>query len=414
MKVFHIVLTNYLKIYTWREVIRLRVGIMGGTLDPVHVGHMQIAETALRELGLDRIMLLPAGDPPHKVHPTDKQDRWRMVQLAADAVPGVFACSIEIFRSGTTYTVDTLRELRAANPHTEWYYLIGADTLNVLDSWRCFDRVAKMCTFVVAGRGDMPAREDRIAELAQRYGARFEVLSAAGPEISSSDIRSRAAAGQSIQGLVPDAVSNYIDERGLYLCPYTTEEIKNMLKSRLKPNRYIHTIGVAETAYRLAAQCGVSPFRAYLAGLLHDCAKYMAVDEMRRMILQSGIETDAAELVAESVLHAPAGALIAADVYGIRDQEILSAIRKHTIGDGDMSPLEALIYTADFIEPNRKDFPGLSDVRTLADRDIYAAMRACARLTREYVIECGAEPHPKTEKLIQNDQSPILKGRIIK
>ena len=383
----------------------MRVGIMGGTLDPVHMGHIQIAETALREMKLDRIMLLPAGDPPHKAHPTPKADRWRMAQLAAETVSGMFACSVEIGRTGTTYTVDTLRDLHTFNPDTQWYYLIGADTLDVLDSWRSFDQVAKMCTFVVAGRGDEPASAERMAYLADRYGARFEVLSVSGPEISSSDIRSRTANGQDIRGLVPENVRMYIEDHGLYLCACSIEQIMDMLRARLKPSRYQHTLGVAETARRLAAGCGVSPARAYLAGLLHDCAKYMDADAMRTMIRRSDIQTDNAEMAADSVLHAPVGALLARDTYGVRDPQILSAIRKHTIGDAEMSPMDALIYTADFIEPNRKPFAGLEDARALADVDIYAAMRRCAQLTCEYVRAGGAQPHPKTLKMIQNYQT---------
>ena len=383
----------------------MRVGIMGGTLDPVHMGHIQIAETALREMKLDRIMLLPTGDPPHKAHPTPKADRWRMAQLAAETVTGMFACSVEIGRTGTTYTVDTLRDLHTFNPDTQWYYLIGADTLDVLDSWRSFDQVAKMCTFVVAGRGDEPASAERMAYLADRYGARFEVLSVSGPEVSSSDIRSRTANGQDIRGLVPENVRMYIEDHGLYLCGYPIEQIMDMLRARLKPSRYRHTLGVAETARRLAAGCGVSPARAYLAGLLHDCAKYMDADAMRAMIRQSDIPTDDAEMAADSVLHAPVGALLARDTYGVRDPQILSAIRKHTIGDAEMSPMDALIYTADFIEPNRKPFAGLEDARALADVDIYAAMRRCAQLTCEYVRAGGAQPHPKTLKMIQNYQT---------
>ena len=383
----------------------MRVGIMGGTLDPVHMGHIQIAETALREMKLDRIMLLPAGDPPHKAHPTPKADRWRMAQLAAETVSGMFACGVEIGRTGTTYTVDTLRDLHTFNPDTQWYYLIGADTLDVLDSWRSFDQVAKMCTFVVAGRGDEPASAERMAYLADRYGARFEVLSVSGPEISSSDIRSRTASGQDIRGLVPENVRMYIEDHGLYLCACSIEQIMDMLRAQLKPSRYRHTLGVAETARRLAAGCGVSPARAYLAGLLHDCAKYMDADAMRAMIRRSDIQTDDAEMAADSVLHAPVGALLARDTYGVRDPQILSAIRKHTIGDAEMSPMDALIYTADFIEPNRKPFAGLEDARALADVDIYAAMRRCAQLTCEYVRAGGAQPHPKTLKMIQSYQT---------
>ena len=385
----------------------MRVGIMGGTLDPVHMGHIQIAETALREMKLDRIMLLPAGDPPHKAHPTPKADRWRMAQLAAETVSGMFACGVEIGRMGITYTVDTLRDLHTFNPNTQWYYLIGADTLDVLDSWRSIDRVARMCTFVVAGRGAEPANAERMAYLEDRCGARFEVLSVSGPEISSSDIRARTAEGRDIRGLVPENVRAYIEDHGLYLCGYSIEQIKDMLQAHLKPSRYRHTLGVAETARRLAAGCGVSPARAYLAGLLHDCAKYMDADAMRAMLRQSDIQTDDAEMTADSVLHAPVGALLARDTYGVRDPQILSAIRKHTIGDAAMSPMDALIYTADFIEPSRKPFPGQAEARALADMDIYAAMCRCARLTCEYVSESGAKPHPKTLKMIQNYQTDL-------
>ena len=191
----------------------------------------------------------------------------------------------------------------------------------------------------------------------------------------------------------------------MYLCGYPIEQIMDMLRARLKPSRYRHTLGVAETARRLAAGCGVSPARAYLAGLLHDCAKYMDADAMRAMIRQSDIPTDDAEMAADSVLHAPVGALLARDTYGVRDPQILSAIRKHTIGDAEMSPMDALIYTADFIEPNRKPFAGLEEARALADVDIYAAMRRCAQLTCEYVRAGGAQPHPKTLKMIQNYQT---------
>ena len=126
---------------------------------------------------------------------------------------------------------------------------------------------------------------------------------------------------------------------------------------------------------------------------------------MRAMLRQSDIPTDDAEMAADSVLHAPVGALLARDTYGVRDSQILSAIRKHTIGDAEMSPMDALIYTADFIEPNRKPFAGLAEARALADVDIYAAMRRCAQLTCEYVRAGGAQPHPKTLKMIQNNQT---------
>lgn len=379
----------------------MRVGIMGGTLDPVHNGHIQVAKAALDLLKLDRVMLLPAGDPPHKSHPISKQDRFEMVRLAAGEAEGLFPCNIEIKREGTTYTVDTLRQLHRDNPSVEWYYLIGADTLDVLDTWRNFAEVAKLCTFAVTGRADADASRDKAEELHKQYSAEFIMLDFAGPDISSSEVRQRVSEGLEIEGIVPTSVCKYIKDHGLYICNRTREDILAYLKEHLKPGRYKHTLGVAETARRLAPRYGIDPVRADFAALLHDCAKHMPLDEMRRLVKKHIPDVDALELEAVSVLHAPAGAVYAAKEFGVRDHEILSAIRKHTIGDAQMSPLEALIYTADFIEPNREEFPGLAEARSLAEKDIYRAMCKCAQLTNEHLKSQAKQPHPRSLALLE-------------
>lgn len=378
----------------------MRIGIMGGTLDPVHIGHIQIAQAAMRALKLDRVMLLPAGDPPHKQHPTQKSDRMRMAELALVAVPAMFASDLEIRREGTTYTVDTLRELRREHPQTEWVYIIGADTLDVLDTWRNFDEVAKMCSFAVVGRADEPARPERMAELNALYGASFLPLDFSGPEISSTEIRHMCAEGKDIGRLVPPEVEAYIRDRGLYLSSMSREEILSTLETSLKAGRFTHTLGVAETAVRLAPRYGVNPAMAELAALLHDCAKYLPLKELRILAKKACPDIDEAEMETESVLHAPAGVALAREKFGVRHPEILSAIRKHTLGDKEMSALDALIYTADFIEPNRKSFPGLEEARRLAEADIFAAMLKCAELTSQYVKEQGRKAHPKTMSML--------------
>ena len=373
---------------------------MGGTLDPVHNGHIEVALAAKRLLKLDRVMLLPAGDPPHKAHPTLKRDRLNMARIAAEGAEGLFVSDIEIAREGTTFTVDTLRELTQREPDTRWYYLIGADTLTVLDSWRHFEKVAGMCTFAVIGRADEPADMNRVHALEQQYGARFEVLPFNGPDISSTQIRDRVAKGEDISTLVPQGVADYIRAHLLYLANRSREEICAALKATLKPGRYTHTLGVAETALRLAPRYGVDPARAELAGLLHDCAKYMPIDEMRKLVVGTVPDADAEELETVSVLHAPAGAVWAARELGVQDRGILSAIRKHTLGDAQMSALDALIYTADFIEPNRAPFPGLEEARALAETDIFAATRKCAELTNRHLAEQGRQAHPRTLRML--------------
>ena len=374
---------------------------MGGTLDPIHSGHVYVARTAREILRLDRVMLLPAGDPPHKAPPTPKADRMEMARFAAADCEGLFACALEIERAGVTYTVDTLRELSSMNPDTEWFYLVGADTLDVLDSWRDFGEVAKLCTFAVNGRADEDVDAARMHELEEKYGARFVQLPFNGPEISSTDVRTRVAEGRGIDGLVPESVERYIRERGLYLCGKSKAQILDILRTELKPGRYRHTLGVAETARRLAPRFGVDPARAELAGLLHDCANSMPIEELRSLARAYVPDVDEEELAAERVVHAPAGCVIAAQRFGVKDRAILSAIRKHTLGGAEMSAMDALIYVADFVEPNRREFPGLAEARELAENDIFAAARLCAKLTNDHVMEEGGRSHSRTLAMLK-------------
>ena len=379
----------------------MKLGILGGTFDPVHSGHIQIASAALAELGLDYVMLLPDKDPPHKNDITPAKQRYRMCRLAAATVPGLYASALELERAGKTYTVDSLSELRTLLPSASLYYIIGTDTLDVLDSWRDFSRIAQMCTFVVCRRAQRTASEKRMQELSEKYGARFVVLNYIGPDLSSTDIRRCAAQGLPLTGMVPAAVERFIEDKGLYLCPLRTEELLQALHKALKPSRYQHTLGVALTARRLAQRFGINPQHAYLAALLHDCAKYCSPEEMLCLCDEAGIQTDALERQSAALMHAPAGCALAQKEYGVQHRAILQAIRRHTLGDTDMTPLDALIYTADFIEPYRPPFRGIEDVRALAETDLYGAMRLCTLYTHDYVRKKGGQPHPRTLRMLQ-------------
>lgn len=387
----------------------MRIGIMGGTLDPVHNGHVQLAQAALISLKLDGVMLLPAGDPPHKLHTTSGRNRLEMVRLAVQNEEHIFPCNIEVQRAGITYTVDTLCELAEKNPDTQWFYIIGADTLRLLESWKNFSSVAQMCTFLVCGRADEAASLSCMAYLEEKYSARFVCLDFTGPDISSTEIRRRICKGIDASGLVPAAVNEYILKKGLYLSALGKDEILKKLQTDLKKERFNHTIGVAEVAVRLAKRYGIDPMQAELAALLHDCAKAMPLEEMRRRVLAEAMDVDSQELNTTSVLHAPAGAAVARTEYGIEHTDILSAIRKHTLGAPVMSPLDALIYTADFIEPGRKDFPGLAHARQLAEHDLYAAMCLCAELTSRYLGTMGERMHPRSVAMLKNYQTSINK-----
>lgn len=162
------------------------------------------------------------------------------------------------------------------------------------------------------------------------------------------------------------------------------DEMHQKLRSALSEHRYTHSLGVMVTAVDLAQLFNANVEKCRLAGLLHDCAKHLNVQQMLKAIQEYGITLYPDEDSFPYLLHAPAGAAVAQRDYGVSDPEVLSAIRSHTVGSKHMSLIDAIIFVADFIEPNRKAFDGLDAVRSLARMDILAAVGECKRLTAEY------------------------------
>ena len=155
-------------------------------------------------------------------------------------------------------------------------------------------------------------------------------------------------------------------------------------------------------ACALAPRYGIEVPKARLAALLHDVAKYEPLD--RQIALAKTLDdTDEAELSTPSVLHAPAGRVIAQAEFGVSDPDVLNAIRSHTLGRRGMSPLEKLLFVCDFAEPGRKEFDGLARVRELAAADIDAAALECAALTQKYLAENGRRPHPRTTEWTEEE-----------
>lgn len=373
-------------------------------MDPIHCGHIAIARMVREALELDEMILLPAGDPPHKTAHADKWHRLEMVKLAAREA-GMRCSDMEVRREKTTFTVDTLAEFTAAHPGDELYYVVGGDTVHVIEQWRDFPRAAAMCAFAVVARPGDGALERQMDEVARRTGARFVLVPGEGPDISSTDIRSRAEAGRPLAGLVPDAVADYIAENRLYHA-WTQREMEDRLRQMIPEKRYRHSIGVMQTAVRLAPVAGADPEKARVAGLLHDCAKKLSREQMLEAARMGGIALLPDELENEAVLHAPAGAFMAQHVFGIRDPEIWSAIRLHTVGAPGMTPLEALIYVSDFIEPNRRPIPGLEAIRAAAETDVFRAAAMCGESTKRYVTSQGLPFCEQTQKMLnfyQND-----------
>ena len=172
----------------------------------------------------------------------------------------------------------------------------------------------------------------------------------------------------------------------------TEAEMLSLLKADLTEHRFIHTLGVRDTSMALSKLHGEDENVCRIAATLHDCAKYMNKTQMLEIIDRFGITLYPGESDNPELLHAPAGAALAQEKYGVTDSNIISAIRNHTLGPSGMSLEDAIVFVADFIEPNRKSFDGLDTVRQLAEKDIYSAVNECKRLTREYCIQNGRVP----------------------
>lgn len=198
----------------------MKIGILGGTFDPVHRGHIALAEAAKHALGLDEVVLMPAARNPLKLSGTrvSDDDRLAMLELAIRGREGLGFSDLEITRGGRSYAVDTLEELKLVMPHEEFWFLMGSDVLRELDEWKNPQRLAKLCRFAVVARP--PLSPDHALRGAPRWAIPYcDVVPFAPLDISSSDLRERLERGRPLNGFLPETVEAYILKRRLYRAP---------------------------------------------------------------------------------------------------------------------------------------------------------------------------------------------------
>lgn len=196
----------------------MRLGIMGGTFDPIHLGHLFIAREAMAAANLDEMLFLPDGDPPHKRPGAPGVERLAMVRLAMEGLHGFSASDMELRREGTTYTVDTLMELKAEIPERDLFFIVGSDTFKLFPTWKTAWKVAGLCHMLVAPRpgDDLDEIHWFRRKLFADYGLESTLLAQPGPDISSTRVRALAREGKDIAALVPGPVAAYIKAQGLY------------------------------------------------------------------------------------------------------------------------------------------------------------------------------------------------------
>lgn len=199
---------------------RLKVGIMGGTFNPVHFGHLILAENAFDAFELDKVIFIPSGDPPHKKGDKviSKEHREKMTQLAIEDNKHFDISMIELNRGGYSYTVDTLSALKSESPNNQYYFIVGADSLVNIMTWKEPEKIFNLCELIVAARGAIDC--EKIAEIKEAYEVKYNItihsLEMPIIDISSTDIRKRVEEGRTIKYFVPKDIEHYIYMNQLY------------------------------------------------------------------------------------------------------------------------------------------------------------------------------------------------------
>lgn len=376
----------------------MKIGIFGGTFNPPHVGHVEAAAQAVKALGLDKLLIIPDAEPPHKDMPDGSPDAQTRLELCRLAFSGVKHCKVsdmELARGGVSYTVDTLRRVREKYPEERLYLLMGTDMLLCFEEWREFRVILSMATLAVFARrdADREAVEKAAEALRRKYNASVKTVEIRAVDVSSTFIRSELFRRRG-DGLLPDAVYSEIIKRRLYGARPALPWLRQKAYAMLDPKRVAHVKGCEEEAVRLARRWGADEEQAREAGILHDITKKEKLDEQLRLCEKYGIILDEVERTEGKLLHSKTGAGIAKFEFGC-DDEVYNAIFWHTTGKEDMTLLEKVIYMADYIEPNR-DFEGVEELRRLAYTDLDRALEMGFRMSIEDMRSRGIVPHDRT------------------
>lgn len=389
----------------------MRIGIYGGSFNPPHLGHVTAAIDAAVYLKLDKLLLIPAGLPPHKQlaeGTPSGEHRLAMTRLAGEQIAletgiEVEVSDMEMLREGKSYTADTVKELHETYPDDELWLFMGTDMFLTFQTWHEPEEIVKYSGICAFGRTEKDTEELFAVQreyLAQKFpGTRIVTMVLPDVvEVSSTGLRRAIPQGQGDRYLAP-AVLGYILREHLYgtnldLKRLSVQELRPVALSYLKAKRIPHVLGTEETAVKLAQRYGADVEKARIAALLHDCTKRLSMEQQLALCGKYGIALDELEQRALKLLHAKTGAAIARDVFGV-DDEIYRAIWWHTTGKPNMTLLEKVIYLADYIEPTR-DFPGLAQLRETVWRDLDEGLLLGLTMTVEEMEGMGNPVHHNT------------------
>lgn len=388
---------------------RKRIGMLGGTFDPPHKGHLEIARFAIEAMDVDAVVMIPAANPAFKQGSVvaSIEDRLEMCRLACAGNARLSVSDVEARRNGVTYSIDTVRQLRAElGDDVQLLFLLGADAASSLPSWNEAEALASLVSFKVFPRCS-DAGEDASEMLLRLESAGFDVemVHCEVGEVSSTEVRANLACGDSVEALLPACVADYIEARGLYTgltCALSSEFMaarRAELAQRVSRKRLQHVDGVVETAAQLARIYGVDERKASLAGLLHDWDKGYDDAGIRARVRDLGLESEIDPFIVEHMplaLHGPTAAMALSMEFPQIPADVIDAIRNHTTASAGASDLEKVLYVADGIEPSRS-FGPVEELRAMVGSvSLDELFFNVYRFWTVNLIERGGVLHPDT------------------
>ena len=353
----------------------MKLAILGGSFNPVHLGHLFLADAVLTGFGYDRVILVPAFQSPFKIGAEGPAAADRMDMLAASIPqdPRLTIDDCELSRQGVSFTIDTVRDIiDRYRPEGKPGLILGDDLAGTFAQWQSHAEIAELADIIIARRLSGPEH----AAL-ENFPYPYKALNNEIMNISSHMVREKIRLGENWHYLVPPGARYIIEDRLLYGftgrqekggLAETIARIENSVRAVVSPHRFVHSRNTALMAADLCRRFGLDAQKGYLAGIAHDMCKRMSERELNRLARADGGGLSKLEKQKPGMLHARAAATLLRKRFGITDQDILEAIRCHTTGSQDMGALAKAVYIADKIEVSRSGIdPALRTMSETAD-----------------------------------------------
>jgi nicotinate-nucleotide adenylyltransferase len=389
----------------------MKLGIFGGSFNPVHLGHILLADKAIAVLQLDRIVMIPAYRSPFKLDTkgmeTSAEDRLQMLAAAVCTDSRMAIDDCEIKREGVSYTIDTLEDIIARYlPDGKPSLIIGDDLADGFLNWKNSKKILKLAEVVIA---------HRINSIKIKYPFPHKILDNEVINISSQKVRQKIEEKNGWRSLVPSVVKTIIEDKCLYGYHGNTHRNENISKGlilqveeavrgSISTTRFLHSRNTALIAHDLCRRFDLDPMKGYLAGIAHDFCKQFDPKQLLKLALKDGKGISAFEKEKLNLLHGRAAAVLLEERFSIHNKDILEAVAFHTLGSENMGFLAKVIYIADKVEVSRNINPAFRKMcyEENLDNILYAVLKKTISKLQSKKLDLSEDTLKLLEKVKDN------------